>query len=56
METSPGKQKLFNDENGFGHRDLFNKCWEEVIQEGSAYFPGGQLKVGLKMMKLPAKF
>lgn len=33
---------FFNDSKGWGHEDIYGKPWEEVINEGSPYFPQGK--------------
>lgn len=36
----------------WGYQNVFGKPWEEVVCAGSAYFPGGQLKVEVHFRKI----
>lgn len=43
---------LFDGESGRGYSDLFSKPWEEVVREGSTYFPEGRLALTITVRKL----
>lgn len=45
---------LFDGRLAFGTYDYFEKTWEEVVHENSAYFPGGQISIEVQT-RVPRK-
>jgi len=47
-------ENLFDGKSGWGFPSLFDKTWEKIVHEKSAYFPGDQIMVEVGM-RLPSK-
>jgi hypothetical protein len=49
----PHYEQPFDDNIAWTFGNFFQKPWEEVVHEGSTYFPGGQttVEVGIRLLE-----
>lgn len=40
-------QQVFNNNLPWGYSNFFKETWDKIVHEGSAYFPDGQIKIGV---------